>query len=131
MKEIFYKKVGRKYVPVQEYDSELLCSLAYGFHLVHVREGWTSYLHKIDPADAAVLAACGKLRDAMLAAMQKAAELELIPDLKNSKKYTKAYKEFDDKVKNTVAGRIVGRYNSRADLVDAAIKVVDDALRAK
>jgi hypothetical protein len=34
MKETFYRKRGRRYVPVNEYDQELLDSFPQGTHLV-------------------------------------------------------------------------------------------------
>jgi len=34
MKKIYYEKVGRKYIPVSEYDSNLLDGFTKGNHLV-------------------------------------------------------------------------------------------------
>ena len=58
MKEIYYKKVGRKYVPVSEYDGNLLSAFPKGTHMIiNVDPGVTSYHYNIDPALAPVLAA--------------------------------------------------------------------------
>lgn len=57
-KEVFYKKVGRKYVPVSEYDYQLSNSFPKGTHLVlNVDPGATSYYYNIDPALAPMTAA--------------------------------------------------------------------------
>ena len=34
MKKIYYEKIGRRYVPVSEYDSEYLDSFSKGTHIV-------------------------------------------------------------------------------------------------
>jgi hypothetical protein len=65
MKEIFYKKVGRKYVPVSEYDSELLDAYTQGAHLVVVKPGSVSKKYNIDPSFAPMIAAGRYAEDAM------------------------------------------------------------------
>ena len=57
MKEVFYKKVGKRYVPVREYDSELLDSFPGGTHLVVCEPGRRSIKYNIDPEIAPLLAA--------------------------------------------------------------------------
>jgi hypothetical protein len=56
-KKIYYEKVGRKYVPVAEYDSNLVDSFHKGTHLVIVYPGGTSRRFDIDPNYAAMIAA--------------------------------------------------------------------------
>ena len=74
MKEIFYKKVGRRYVPVREYDSDLMSSFPQGSHLVVVRGNATSYRYQIEPDFAPVIAAGIYAQDAMTEAAVKASE---------------------------------------------------------
>lgn len=57
MKKVFYEKVGRKYIPVKEYDSALLDSLPYGNHLIMVYKNGSSGRYNIDPALAPMIAA--------------------------------------------------------------------------
>ena len=64
-KTIFYKKVGRKYVPVSEYDNELLDSFSKGTHLVMVYPGGSSRRYNIDPNYAALIAAGRVAEDAI------------------------------------------------------------------
>jgi hypothetical protein len=57
MKKIFYEKVGKRYVPVSEYNDELLDSRKYGDYLISVRPGCTSTIKVVDPAFAPMVAA--------------------------------------------------------------------------
>lgn len=76
MKEVYYKKVGRKYVPVSEYDSNLHSAFPKGKHLiVSVDPGITSYHYNIDPAFAPVLAAAKYGEDILSRNIVKATEL--------------------------------------------------------
>lgn len=75
MKKIFYEKRGRKYVPISEYDQELLDSFSKGTHLVMVYPGGSSRRYNIDPNYAAMIAAGRVAEDAICRAISKASEL--------------------------------------------------------
>jgi hypothetical protein len=75
MKKIFYKKEGRKYIPVSEYDSELYSAFTEGTHLVSVKPGVTSYMYKIDPAFAPMIAAGSYATDTIARAIVRASDL--------------------------------------------------------
>ena len=75
-KTIFYKKVGRRYEPVSEYDNELLDALPKGTHLVMSYPGGTSRRYNIDPNYAAMIAAGRVAEDAICRAISKASELK-------------------------------------------------------
>jgi hypothetical protein len=75
MKKIYYEKVGRKYVPVAEYDNDFLDSFTKGNHLVMSYPGGTSRRFNIDPAYAPMIAAGRVAEDAICRAISKAAEL--------------------------------------------------------
>ena len=75
MKKIFYEKVGRRYEPVAEYDSDYLDSFPKGAHLVMCYPGGTSRRFNIEPNYAAMIAAGRVAEDAMCKAMNKASEL--------------------------------------------------------
>jgi len=74
-KEIFYKKVGRKYVPVYEYDQELLDAFPKGAHLVLCYPGGQSTRYNVDPAYAPMIAAGRVAEDAISKALMKASDL--------------------------------------------------------
>jgi len=76
-KKIFYEKVGRRYVPVSEYDHELSYALPKGTHLIMVYPGGSSTRHKVDPMYAPLIAAGRVAEDALSNALVKAGELRL------------------------------------------------------
>jgi len=76
MKKIYYVKEGRKYVPVAEYDNDLMDSFSKGTHLVMVYPGGTSRRFNIDPNYAAMIAAGRVAEDAISRAIHKESELK-------------------------------------------------------
>jgi hypothetical protein len=76
MKKIYYVKEGRKYVPVAEYDQDLMDSFHKGNHLVMVYPGGTSRRFNVEPALAPMIAAGRYAEDAVTKAMTKASELK-------------------------------------------------------
>ena len=75
MKKIYYEKVGRRYVPVAEYDSTYLDSFPKGNHLVMCYPGGSSRRFNIEPAYAPMISAGRVAEDAMSKAVQKASEM--------------------------------------------------------
>jgi hypothetical protein len=75
MKKIYYEKIGRRYVPVAEYDSDFLDSFTKGNHLVMSYPGGTSRRFNIEPALAPMIAAGRVAEDAICRAISKAADL--------------------------------------------------------
>jgi len=75
MKKIYYEKVGRRYVPVAEYDSDFIDAFPKGNHLVMCYPGGRSTRHNIDPALAPMIAAGRYAEDAMSSALVKASEM--------------------------------------------------------
>jgi hypothetical protein len=65
MKKVFYKKVGRRYTPVSEYDNDYLDSFPKGTHLVMCYPGGQSRRFNIDPNYAALIAAARVAEDAI------------------------------------------------------------------
>lgn len=101
MKKIYYIKEGRKYVPVAEYDSDLLDSFSKGTHLVMVYPGGTSRRFNIDPNYAAMIAAGRVAEDAICRAITKASELrpQRSPITEGQKKaWEKLAKEMGDEL---------------------------------
>ena len=78
-KEIFYKKVGRKYVPVYEYDQTLMDSFPKGSHLVLCYPGGSSRRFNVDPAYAPMIAAGRVAEDAISKAIMDATEFSAYP----------------------------------------------------
>lgn len=76
MKKIFYEKVGRKYVPVYEYDSSLMDAMPKGAHLVNVYPGGRSTRYNVNIEHAPLIAAARVAEDAICRAIVKAMELK-------------------------------------------------------
>lgn len=75
MKKLFYTKEGRKYVPVREYDSDLMNAFPKGSHVIICYPGGTSYRYNIDPAYAPMIAAGRVAEDVISNAVVKAGEM--------------------------------------------------------
>jgi hypothetical protein len=75
MKKIYYEKVGRRYMPVAEYDSAYLDSFPKGNHLVMCYPGGSSRRFNIEPNYAAMIAAGRVAEDAISSAVVKASEM--------------------------------------------------------
>lgn len=106
MKKIFYEKVGRKYVPVSEYDSNLLDALPKGTHIIMSYPGGQSTRYNIDPNYAAMIAAGRVAEDAISKKLLEASEIRMQrPDrerkLTESQKaaWENLIKEFGDSAK--------------------------------
>ena len=78
MKTTFYKKVGRRYEPVSEFDSDLLDAIPVNTAVLTVhRSGCTSKRYDIDIAHAPLVAAGLYAEDAISSALVKAGELRM------------------------------------------------------
>jgi hypothetical protein len=75
IQETYYKKVGKRYVPVSYYDSNLTHSLKDGCTLIVKNKGATAFITKdITPDNVAMLAAMVYAREALISAMHKTCE---------------------------------------------------------
>ena len=75
MKKIYYEKVGRRYIPVSEYDNDFLDSFTKGNHLVMIYPGGTSRRYNVDPNYAAMIAAGRIAEDAISKRISEATEI--------------------------------------------------------
>ena len=121
-----YKKKGRRYVEIGVYDEESLY-YPHGATLVWARPGSRLTRYGIEPANAALLAAAEKVRDAMEDAMRKASVMkptgiDRTPLTAKQKKAWAAY--------TAIAGDRSSLWLEGAslhDVVDAGIKTLIDA----
>jgi hypothetical protein len=75
MKRIFYEKVGRRYVPVYEYDQILMDAFPKGSHLVICYPGGQSTRYNVNPAYAPMIAAGRVAEDKISEALRKASDM--------------------------------------------------------
>ena len=120
MSKIYYEKVGRRYVPVAEYNEQWMDSFTKGTHLVMVYPGGTSRRYNIDPNYAAMIAAGRVAEDAMCRAISKASELrpQRTPITPGQKKaWEKLAREFGDELATL-------QINSARDIAEAGLKAM-------
>jgi len=120
MKKIYYEKIGRKYVPVSEYDSEYLASFSKGTHLVMCYPGGQSRRFNIDPNHAAMIAAGRVAEDAICKAIYKASEFRppsTPVTIGQKRAWEKLAKEFGDELCSL-------RGVSFSDCADAGVKAM-------
>ena len=99
MKKVYYEKIGRRYRPVAEYDSDLLDSFPRGNHLVMCYPGGSSRRFNVEPNHAAMIAAGRVAEDAICNALHKASEMrpQHTPITEGQRKaWRKLAKEFGD-----------------------------------
>ena len=123
MKKIFYEKVGRKYVPVHEYDEYLMDSFPKGSHLVMCYPAGQSTVYNVDPNYAALIAASRVAADAMCVAIGQASQYQ--KDKYNkplTKEQLAAWNNFVEVMGES--GRYV-HYNSIRDIAEAGIKALE------
>lgn len=121
-KKIFYEKVGRRYVPVAEYDNEYLDSFPKGNHLVMCYPGGSSRRFNIDPDYAGLLAAARVMEDVMAQAIVKASEMRphRTPITERQRKaWDKLCKEFGDQ-------RYVIEIPSAREIAEAGVKALQE-----
>jgi hypothetical protein len=74
-KKIYYERVGRRYRPVAEYNSEFLDSYPRGTHMVICHPGSVSRRYDIDPALAPMIAAGIYAKQEICSALVQASEM--------------------------------------------------------
>ena len=135
-KKIFYEKIGRRYVPVSEYDSEYLDSFPKGNHLVMCYPGGSSRRYRIEPATAPMLAAGRVAEDALAKALVRAGEIRMqrgqVPLTPGQKAaWENLVKEFGDSAKQLEwpSAREVAEEGVKALQTEAEMLLSNEAVR--
>jgi hypothetical protein len=122
MKKVFYEKVGRRYVPVSEYDSEFCDAFPKGTHLVQSYPGGSSRRYNIDPAYAPMIAAGRVAEDAICNAIREASEMrpQKTPLTEGQRAaWKKLAEEFGDDLATL-------KINSARDITEAGLKAMQE-----
>lgn len=125
MKKIYYEKVGRKYVPVAEYDNDYMDSFPKGNHLIMCYPGGKSRRFNIDPDYAGLIAAGRVAEDAISKKIMEATEIrrnsripkKLTPG--QSEAWDNLVKEFGDDAKQL-------EWPSAREAAEAAVKALQE-----
>lgn len=121
-KKIYYEKIGRRYVPVAEYDSDFLDSFPKGNHIVMSYPGGRSTRYNIDPALAPMIAAGRFAEDKMLDAMRQASEGR--PKVRPfTEKQIKAWRQLQKAMGDEM---FYLQYPSNMDIVEAGINAMQE-----
>jgi hypothetical protein len=97
VRETYYVKRGRKYVPISEYDSDICDSLKYGTHVVVNEQGCRMYLYDIQPDNASIVAAAKLFKANLIQCMVNASKAR--PKTGNNIEFTERQKAAYDKLK--------------------------------
>jgi len=120
MKKIYYEKKGRRYVPVAEYDNELLDSFPKGYHLVSVYPGGSSRRFNIDPNYASMIAAGRVAEDAICEQLRKQSEMKPQRTPLTSS-HLKAWEQLAKELGDELCPL---SYSSARDLAEAGVKAM-------
>ena len=121
MKKIYYEKRGRRYVPVAEYDNDLLDSFPKGNHLVMSYPGGSSRRFNIDPALAPMIAAGRYAEDAISNKIREATDLRPMNreiDEQTQKRWQEVIKVLPDDM------RFMFTHGSARDAAEAGVKAM-------
>lgn len=116
---VFYKKQGRRYVPVSEYDNELLDSFPKGDHLVSVYPGGGSRRYNIDPALAPMIAAGRYALDDISDKIRQATELRPV-NREMTEEDNRRWKEFIKTMPNDM--RFMMTHGSAREAAEAGVE---------
>lgn len=122
MKKIFYEKVGRRYLPVHEYDSFLIDSLPKGTHIIMSYPGGQSTRYSIDPAYGPMIAAGRVAEDAICNALHKASEAK-----PKQRPITERQRKAWDELKEAFGEDFYSiHFSSLRDLTEAGVKAMQE-----
>lgn len=121
-REIFYKKRGRKYIPVSEYDHDLLSSVPEGTHLVICRPGLRSTRYNIDANYAALIAASFVAREKIISSLFDSAN-KYTP---SREPLTPEQIELWEKLNASFGENITLQRSSFAEIADKATEVMQE-----
>ena len=124
MKKIFYEKKGRRYVPVAEYDNDLLDSFPKGNHLVMVYPGGSSRRFNIDPNYAGLIAAGRVAEDAISKSIMETSALR--PRTDRNPITPEQKKAWDRLAKAFGEERYALEYCSYREAAEAGVKAMSD-----
>lgn len=122
MKKVYYIKQGRRYLPVAEYDQDLMSSFPKGTHIVMCYPGGQSTRYNIDPAYAPMIAAGRVAEDAICKAIY--AESEARP---KERPITERQRRAWEEMKAAFGDELFSlTFSSTRDLAEAGVKAMQE-----
>lgn len=130
MEEVYYKKVGSKYVAVSYYNHEVMDSVPLGSHLIIKREGSTSRRNNITPAFAPMIAAGYYAESAIVESIVKASELRPTNKMPLTPKQAEAWHALAEAFGTETHALTYGSYQDAASAGVTAMTVEAEKLLA-
>jgi len=123
MKKIFYEKVGRRYKPVREYDSELMDAMPKGTHIIMSYPGGQSTRYNIEPALAPMIAAGRLAEDAISKSIMESSSLRPRSDRTLTDEQRNAWLRLSELMGNE---RYALEYASYREAAEAGVRAMMD-----
>lgn len=123
---IFYKKEGKRYVPVAEYNREFSDSFVKGSHLVVCRPGSISRRYDVDPDFAAMMAAGLVAEDAISKKIVEATDLRLSSEARKKPLTPGQRKAWDNLIKEFGEEANQLEWPSAREAAQEAVKVMQE-----
>jgi hypothetical protein len=135
MKTGIYKKVGRRYVEIGEYDTEMMDYTPNGVTMIIKHKNCTSRRFNVDPDIVPLLAAAYYAEDAISAAVVQASEMrpQKTPITEAQRRaWQRLAKEFGDELAtlNTASARDIAEAGTRALAKEAEKLLKNNSIRA-
>ena len=122
MKKLYYVKQGRRYIPVSEYDDDLLSSFPKGAHIVMCYPGGQSRRYGIDPAYAPMIAAGRVAEDAIRKAIYDLSEAR-----PKERPITPQQRKAWEEMKRVFGDELFSlTFSSTHDLAEAGVKAMQE-----
>jgi hypothetical protein len=118
--EVFYKKIGRRYVPVTYYNSKVMDGVPIGTHLIIKTKNSESRRYSVEPALAPMIAAGSYAMDTMTNAVYTRSEMRHSRAL--NKEELAAFEVFKKQLGPEVSHYV--QYPSAQEIAEAGIKAL-------
>ena len=120
-KKIFYEKVGRRYKPVAEYNSDLMDAMHKGTHIVMCYPGGRSTRYGIDPAFGPMIAAGRFAEDAISQKLMDTSALRVAKNVELTEYQRKCWYALQDALGS---GNLALEWCSYREAAEAGVKAM-------
>lgn len=120
-KKIYYERVGKRYKPVYEYDSDFHDAFPKGSHLISCYPGGKSVRYNVDPNYAAMIAAARLAEDAICDAVYEASKVRPASREPLTEEQKAAFQRFVDLLPETDSMKYWMSRASTREIVEAGV----------
>lgn len=120
MENLYYKKVGNKFVPVTVYDNQFERSFPQGHHLIVVDKSWTTRVSSIDPDFAALKAASLSMKDKLVSSLMEASKMRV------NKKLTQRQHDAWKNLEKEMGDTSYLEYPSMVEIAEKFLTAIED-----